>query len=380
MKSSINLDGPRCANATDLKRILDLANDVMRRGKGMDPTIANDYSFIYNRENVENIVIVKDGDRVVSSAAIWANSVETPRSGQIRIGGVNCVATLPGYRGYRLATKVLQAAVKHMEEIGCDIGRLRTGITNWYHRLGWENAGFSCVYRLVHSNIVLFPELPGDLKLTFGSEFNDKTIASIVRLRQSDQLGGVRTLEIMRDLLASGSDSYLKGGRQYLLALRKGSPVAYCITRGDEITEWGGPVELISGLVRACFYRKFGAREKQLIPGHQEKVSSSPELMLVAPKNGHPFADFLDSTLLPVSRDYWGMLYIINPRRILDAYGLKDISVTENNGIFTLSRSNKSVTVSRQEIAKLFFGPERISDFAREILPLTFWEWPLEHV
>ncbi len=380
MKSSVNLDGPRCANVTDLERILDLANEVMRRAKGMDPTIANDYSFIYNRENVENIVIVKDGDRVVSSAAIWANSVEEARSRKIRTGGINCVATLPGYRGYGLATKVLQAAVKHMEEIGCHIGRLRTGIPNWYHRLGWENAGFSCTYRLVHSNIVLFPELPGDLNLKFGSGFDDETIASIVRLRQFDQLGGVRTQEIMRELLASGRHSYLKGGRQYFLALRKRSPVAYCITRGDKIIEWGGSVELVSGLVRACFYHKFGAREGQLTPGHQERVSSSPELMLVAPKNGHPFADFLDSTLLPVSRDYWGMLYIINPRSILDACGLNDISVTENNGIFTLTRSNESVTVNRQEIAKLFFGPERISDFASEVLPLTFWEWPLEDV
>ncbi len=55
-------------------------------------------------------------------------------------------------------------------------------------------------------------------------------------------------------------------------------------------------------------------------------------------------------------------------------------TVTEMDGKFALARGDESATVSRQELAKLLFGPERISDFAGDVLPLLFWEWPLEHV
>jgi hypothetical protein len=78
--------------------------------------------------------------------------------------------------------------------------------------------------------------------------------------------------------------------------------------------------------------------------------------------------------------DYWGMLYIIDPRGILEAFELDEISVMETEGRFTLTRGEGSVCVSRQELAKLLFGPEPISDFARDVLPLPFWEWPIEHV
>ena len=109
-------------------------------------------------------------------------------------------------------------------------------------------------------------------------------------------------------------------------------------------------------------------------------MAASRELALVAPASGHPFALVLRSLSVPCSIDYWGMLYVIDPRGILDACGLKDIAVTETHERFTLTRGNESVEVSRQELTKILFGPERIHGFAGDVLPLLFWEWPIEHV
>ena len=41
------------------------------------------------------------------------------------------------------------------------------------------------------------------------------------------------------------------------------------------------------------------------------------------------------------------MLYIIDPDSIFEAFGLTDIAVTEENGQFTLTRDDESVSVSR---------------------------------
>ncbi len=379
MSSIPTLDGPRRAHADELDGILDLANEVMRLSRGWEPTIGTDYSFIYNQKNAENIMIVKDGERVVSTAAMWMNTVEAG-SGRIRAGGFNCVATRPAYRGHGLATKVMTAAVEYMAEIGCQVGRLSTNISDWYHRMGWGDAGSRCNYRLNHSNIGLFPELPDELSVTEGTEFNDEIISEIVCLRQADQLGGRRTQEIMGALLAAGSDPELQGKKQYAIAWQDDTPVAYCIERKDQIIEWGGQADRVAGLVRKVFGRRIGERGGQLTPGHQERVAPSRELTLVAPYTGHRFAEFLKSISVPCDINYWGMLTIIDPRGILDGFGLDDITVTEMDGKFALARGDESATVSRQELAKLLFGPERISDFAGDVLPLLFWEWPLEHV
>ena len=373
------LDGPRPARPDEMESIIALANQVMRIGQGLEPTIATDYPFVYNSGNAENVTVVMDGSRTVSMVGSWINTVEIGDA-RLRSGGINCLATLPGYRGRGLATKVMNAAVEHMADAGCHIGRLTTDITNWYYRLGWENAGYLCTSRFNHSNVGILPGLPEAVELTYGAEFDENVVAAIVDLRRSDRLGGSRTADVMRELLDAGSDPNLMGNRRYVMAQRAGTPVAYCLDSDHGIVEWGGPADLVAGLVRTWFERRVGKRGGNLLPESQAKVEESPELTLVAPGNGHPFLDLLRELGFPCQADYWGMLYIIDPRGILDAFGLTNISVAEEGGRFTLSRGDESVRVSRQELAKLLFGPERISDFAGDGLPLMFWEWPLEHV
>ena len=379
MVSTKNLEGPRQARPDEIDAILVLGNEVLRIGQGMKPTLATDYSFVYNRGNAENITIVKDGDRVVSMAGVWPNTVEAENT-RLKAGGINCLATLPGYRGRNLATKVMQAAVEHMADRGCLVGRLTTGIHDWYHRVGWEDAGSLLTYRLNHSNVGLLPSLPNEVTVTHGTDFDDEIIAAIVRLRQIDRLGGVRTAETMRELVQADNDPEIMGNTQYVVAWQDGIPVAYCLDSNHGIVEWGGPAELVSSLIRAWFDRRVGERGGHLRRGSQDKVAASRELALVAPASGHPFALVLRSLSVPCSIDYWGMLYVIDPRGILDACGLKDIAVTETHERFTLTRGNESVEVSRQELTKILFGPERIHGFAGDVLPLLFWEWPIEHV
>jgi len=374
-----NLDGPRRAHTGELDAIIVLANEVTRAEQGRPPTIATDYSFIYTPENAQNIIVVMDGDRAVSMAGMWMNTVEAGAA-RLRAGGINCLATQADYRGQGLATKVMDAAVAAMAEDGCHVGRLATEIIDWYYRLGWENAGSMCIYELNHSNVVLLPELPEGFNFTDGNTFDDATVASIVRLHQEDRLGGVRTPSSMGDLLEADSDAERMGQRRHVVAWRNGQAVAYLLDSRFGIVEWGGPEELVAGLVRAWFVRRLGQRGGNQPVGTRERVPDSQIMPLVAPTQGHAFLGRLNLMSVPCQTGYWGMLHIIDPRGILDAFGLQEIGVAETNGQFRLTRGDESVTVTRQELAKLLFGPERISDFCQDVLPLLFWEWPVEHV
>ena len=372
-----NLEGPRPARPDELDDVLVLANAVMREGRA--PTIATDYPFIYNADNADNIIIVRDGDLVVSTTGTWMNTVEAG-AGRIRAGGINCVATLPGYRGQGLATQVMRKAMEHIGGLGCHVGRLTTNINDWYYRMGWENAGSLYTYRLNHSNVDLLPAFPKGLTITDTTEFDDQLLSAIVALRRVDRLGGERTAAIMRALLEAGSDPKLMGSKRLVVAWQTGAPCAYCLDTERGIIEWGGEGRLVAGLIREWFGQRVGQRGGELPTGSEEKVAASHELTVVAPKTGHPFVELLDTLSLSANHEYWGMLNVIDPRTILDAFGLESIDLSEADGMFTLSRGRESVTVARQALAKLLFGPERITDFAADQLPLLFWEWPLEHV
>ena len=54
--------------------------------------------------------------------------------------------------------------------------------------------------------------------------------------------------------------------------------------------------------------------------------------------------------------------------------------VREEGERLVLRRGAETAVLSRARLAKLFFGPERVSDFAADLLPLPFWQWPIEFV
>ena len=352
----------------------------MRLESGSPPSIAGDYPFIYNEDNLGNIMIVKDGDRVVATVAIWTNDIQVGLA-RLKVGGINCVATRSGYRGRGLATLVMRAAHQRLGELRCQVGRLTTNISKWYRRLGWEFAGSKCYFDFNHSNVDLLPQLPIDVMIECTPcPFEDETLQALLELHHGDRLGGVRTVALTRTLFKSGNSPRARADARIVMARRRDTAVAYLIDRGGTITEWGGKAEIVSGLLRAWFEQDVGrpALDREL--DAQTRVAGSERMTMIAPRAGHPLINGLEPLSLPCRYEYWGMLYILDPRGTLDAFGLHDITVHESDGRFTLTRGRAQVTVNRPQLAKLLFGPERISDFAGDVLPVTFWQWPLEHV
>ena len=373
------LEGPRSARPGELGIVLETVNKVMRVDKGLKPTIRTDYPMIYNEENLSNIIVIKNGNHVVSSAAVWINSIEIG-SARLKVGGINCLVTAPEYRRRGLASEVMQASHKHMAELGCHVARLTTHIAGWYNRLGWEAAGSYGTYEINRSNMALLPVLGDDISIScHRNDFEESTMVDLVRLHQADKLGGVRSPELLRTLLKAGSDPEVTPDTWIVFAIRRDEPVAYLLDRGNIVIEWGGRSDLIAGLLRAWYERaeRHGTQAKR---ARSSNADYSDKVTLTAPNSGHALLQLLRARFFPCRLDYWGMLYTLDPRGILDAFGRQDVFVGEQNGEFTLERGSARVTVSRSQLTKLLFGPERISDFVDDVLPFTFWEWPIEHV
>ncbi len=78
--------------------------------------------------------------------------------------------------------------------------------------------------------------------------------------------------------------------------------------------------------------------------------------------------------------NYARMMLPLDPAGILHAFNLSDITVRETTGAFTFTSRTQEVTMDRPALVKLLFGPERITDFATDVFPLPFWQWPLDCV
>ena len=362
------LNGPRPAKINERGPILKTVEYIFRTSRGRPPTMAKDYPHVYHPNNLKNVLIVKTGQQVVSSAAIWTNHIQLGKA-SLHIGGINAVGTLPDYRKHGLGTQVMQAAQKMMRNLDCHIGLLNTGIVDWYRRVGWEKAGIQYTFRFDRSNICLLPVLENKFQ-----EANDRELEQILSVHHSDKIGGLRTPDLFRQLLKTKKISNIP------VVKTETGIIAYLLVACNTIVEWGGPAKSVAGLIRAWFKKKDSLEASTSTRGINNKPVSLTEIKLIVPEVDHPFVTLLKKLKIPHFFGPARMLLVLNPKRILEAFGHTDINVSQKSGFFTLSRGNETDIFSQQQLAKLFFGPERISPFGADLFPLPFCQWTLDCV
>jgi len=367
--SGDSLQGPRLAKRDDLPGILDLVNLVHRTLKGRRSRVENDFPHVYDPANVGNIVIVTQGQRVVSVVAVWPNDIQLGEV-RLRVGGINCLATLPELRKQGLGRRVMEASHERMRELGCHVGLLGTRIPNWYRGLGWEKAGCWVTYTFDRGNIGLLPALPDGIAIR---EAGAESLPDVVRLRNADRLGAVRDVESFRPVL-------MRHPPQVFVAERGSGVAGYAFVRGRSAIEWAGPAPVVAGIVRGWFETHDDREASTSERGEDFKARLEDRLEVSGPCWGHPFMSLLKELRIPPSIGYAGMMFPLDPRGILDAYGLGEITVDGRNDQVILRRGAESFSANTRRLSRLLFGPEKVADFAEDVLPLPFCQWPLEHV
>jgi predicted acetyltransferase len=405
--STVNLDGPRPAHLDERDELLAMVNDVFRVSVGRAPTIASDWPHVYAPQNLANVLVVTDraagaAGKIVASTGVWASDVVIGDV-RLRVGGINCVGTLPDYRRHGLGSLVMAAAQQRMRDLGCQVGLLGTGIMNWYRRMGWEDGGMQRAYRLNRGNIGLLPPLRAELKshsVPLNQEESapaDDLLGRLVQLHHDQRMGALRDVARFRQLLTARrierivwAESKTEGA---------GVPLAYVLLHEHEVVEWAGAAGDVAGLVRATFEalddptastsRRIPDTPTTTLAGSANREPRPLRtLLLDTPGWQHPLVNLLDAARIPYESDYVGMLYVVEPQAILDAYGLAEVRVEtaeevageSGNVRFRLTAGEDHITLDRRQLTKLFFGPERISDVAAKHFPLPFWQWGLERV
>lgn len=369
------IDGPRACSLYELAPALDVGTAVMRLEQNMPPTWGHSWPHVYCSENLENIRIIKANHQVVSSMAIFTTMVRAQSAAAeavtLTVGGINGVATLPSFRRRGFARQLLRDCHAKMEVDGCDIALLSTGIDNWYRRFGWERGATQWTFTIDRGSYRYLPALGGAMQVDEATT-SMSALAEVRVLHKKELLGAQRRSEIDPLLLT-------RLGSRVVIARQNARLLAYIVLRNNQILEHGGTSEVAAGLVRAVFEREDDSTRSTSGRDDSGAASTLHMTIYTAPVN-LGLGSLLSRLGFPLNRSYLGMIRIINAKQLLQKVA-PHLIVEENNEeeVVVRDRSNR-YRIDRREMVKWLFGPERNDIIPGDVLPVTFYQWPLDWV
>jgi predicted acetyltransferase len=351
------VEGPRGAKPYEFAEILDFLNYVFRSNVGRKPSIGGDYPHLYNEVNVRNFRHMRVNGRVISNVSIYQANVQWGDA-ILKIGGIGGVATDPDYRKHGYAGTILEHCLAYMEDEGCDLSILWTGIPDYYRRWGWEHAGQDWVFFIDRTTITYLPSAPSGEVIT--DSLDPRAIAAVHDLHNARQCGVVRGIDLTETLLSTRTRF------RVAVLITDDKPSAYIVySFGDQIDvkDWGGDPASVLGLLRIVF-GQYAARTAQI---H-------------TPADDPCLAPLLVDRGFAIRAGYAGMLAVIRPKRILEQYGIADVSVERSGDGWDVTSQGQHAALRRNDLVKFLFGPERPPLLEHPKLPLPFYYGGLDHM
>ena len=364
------LDGPRACGKYDLAGVLDLCNLVMRvldtpPGKPAGwPTIGYGWPHVYNHGNLDNIRLIAHEGEIVSSVGIYTTEVRTPR-GTISVGGINCFVTHPDHRRSGLGGMVLTDAHAKMRADGHHMGLLSTLIPDYYRKYGWEPAGRQRTFRLDRGNIAHLPD-PVGLDLT--DEWRP-AVEQLLALHDREPMRATRTRQMFELLVERKFE-------RVFVARRDSRLVAYAAMRQMDIREYGGQPDDVAALLRAVFAETDDpSTSTSTRTGYRRPTI---EMTVTTPDSADGLPGLLLDRGVPNTLGYMGLIVLLDAPGLLEALDIRDVELEPRDSGWRVSHRGRSLDLTGHDLVKLVFGPERYPDFAPDVFPIDFYQWPAD--
>lgn len=358
------MEGPRSPQEAELPRVLKFLSQTLRAQATW--SIAAEYPTALTPQNIHNIRIISEGDRVLSHAVLKPLIVKSPYV-MFKVGAIGSVVTDENHRGRGLSTKIIQDCLKSASEQQCDIAILWTDQFDFYRKMNFELAG-SEVSFVIEEN---FEANAAGLKMMSDNKVSPD---SIHRLYSTHTVSSVRTIEETRKFMQ------IPQTKVYTAWEANGQLAAYAIEGkgvdlGGYIHEWGGQTSKLMALL--SYIRK----EKNqpftiIIPRHSQNLITQLQAQKTTMNNG-----------------FLGMIKIIHfdqlaakIKRAFRAEGIADIVLEKSGDHYLFGVGSELFTIREEtDLVRLLFGPldykslgmfkDETCDKLTKILPLPLWIW-----
>lgn len=237
MEKLLNPRSPSAQEYSDLLKFLDQS----LRPKA-NWSISAEYPTTLTQDNLHNLCIIKEGDTVISHAALKPHVLKTPMA-IFKVGAIGSVVTNDQHRNLGYSKKVLEECLELAKKQECDIAILWTNLYDFYQKIGFSLAGY-------------------EISLVVNENFNS-TIDSSVKILKSSQVDPAALHKVMSQhtvmtfRTAEDVRKFLKipNSNIYTLWEANGTLSAYAIEGkgadlGGYIHEWGGGVSKLLQLFK----------------------------------------------------------------------------------------------------------------------------------
>lgn len=370
------MEGPRQPIESEYPQVLEFLDDRLRPGSQW--SIASEYPTALGPQNLSNIRIITEAQKVVSHAVLKPLIIKTPNV-IFKIGAIGSVVTDEQHRNQGLSRMILEDCISEAKAQDCDIAVLWTNLYDFYRKLDFELGGseVACVFNEEFSG-----ETAGaatGLKFIKGTQVSAEAIQ---RLYSQHTVGSVRSVEDIRKFLSIPQTQLTTAWDD------KGQLAAYAVDgKGADLSgyvhEWGGKVSALLALL--SFLRK----EKKtpftlIVPQHSKNLLSALAMLPVSINHG-----------------YLGMIKIVHfeglagkIKRAARTIGISDLILERRQGlagnIETVFGVGKDLVVISDDKAliQVLFGPFPMIDSFNEVtqstinklFPLPLWVWGWDSV
>ena len=358
------MEGPRTPESHELHRVVEFLDTQLRQGNNW--TIASEYPTALTPNNIHNMSIVTEDEKIVSHAVLKTYIVKTPYT-ILKVGAIGSVVTDPEYRQQGLSTSNIKKCLELANKQDCDLGILWTDQFDFYRKLGFELAGYDYSYVFNSQE----PVKNKNLRFVTG---NNVDPAALLRLYSQHTVHAVRTLEDFRQFLK------IPNSNVYTAWDQNNTLLAYAVEgKGIDlinyIHEWSGQAEALMDLFSYIRQQK------------QQAIT------IMAPSHSQNLRNKLQQVSDISHQGYLGMLKIINEqslfnkiKKIYAAEGVEKAVLEKQGSQFVFGFGTDLYTLENEsDLLQLLFGPLNINnlDFVSnetkqkfsKVLPLPLWIW-----
>lgn len=358
------MQGPRTPESHELPRVVDFLNTQLRQNQAW--TIASEYPTAFSSNNIHNMSIVTEDEKIISHAVLKTLIVKTPHT-MLKVGAIGSVVTDPEYRQQGHSKSNIKKCLDLAIAQDCDLAILWTDQFEFYRKLGFELAGYDYSFLIKKSE----PSKNKNWRFMQGSQVDP---AALFRLYSQHTVQAVRTVEDFRQFLK------IPNSNIFTVWDQSNQLLAYAVEgKGADLTnyihEWAGLVEPLIELFQYV---------------HQQKMQ---DITVMVPSHSQNLMKKMTQLTGPAHHGFLGMLKVINQEALFNkvkkafrAEGYEKIVLEKNNdGIIFGFGSDLYTLQNEADLVQLIFGPMSINqlDFVSvdtkhkfsSLLPLPLWIW-----
>ena len=358
------MQGPRSPEAHEFSTVVEFLNQNLR-DNNLWP-ITSEYPTALAPNNIHNMSIITEDEKVVSHAVLKTLIIKTPIC-ILKVGAIGSVVTAPDYRQQGLSSKNIENCLELAKKQDCDIVILWTDKFDFYRKFGFELAGIEQTFILEKKTEIV------NKKLKFISD-NKVDPEAILKLHSHHTVHSVRNVEDVRQFLKIPNSRIYTAWNEY------NQLVAYAVEGkgldlANYVHEWAGGVDSLMDL--------FSFMQQQ----------NNQPLTIMVPAHSVNLKKHLQQACTLSHQGFLGMIKILNHESIFNkikkafrAEGFEQIVFEEQNNEVVFGFGTDLYTIKNpSDLTQLLFGPMQAKDLdfmkpeTQEklalVLPLPLWVW-----